>query len=160
MWITPFSGPSQRSWLSRDEPAPEAGHVGEHAVEVEPDHERCEGVDGGDLDLRAAPHREGEAVALETVPGVRLDHDVRGGVVRVRVHRVGPVERAGRRKADVGGLEGGDGGQGRSFVARGRMRRLRTAAERALPCVCAGSARRANATAAGNRALSAEGRAG
>jgi len=66
--------------------------VGQRILEVEPDDERRERVDGRDLDLGATAGGEGEAVALEPVRGVGTQDRVRGGVVRVDVDRVGAVE--------------------------------------------------------------------
>ena len=68
-------------------------------------------VDRGDLHLVAPPTREGEAVALEAVAGVRAQDDVGGGVVGIGIHRVRPVEMPGRREPDVGRLQRNDGGQ-------------------------------------------------
>jgi hypothetical protein len=81
--MTPFSGPSQRSWLS---PAT--------------DHERPEGLDRRRADLGSAPDREGHPAAPEARVGGR-ELDVGGGVVRIRVHRIGAVQEVRGREANV-----------------------------------------------------------
>ena len=89
-----------------DERAPEAAHVRGDPVERAADHQRLERVDGRDADLGAAPVREGEAVAAVLV--VRVEDDIGGRVVRARVHRVRPVERAGGREPHVVDAEAAD----------------------------------------------------
>ena len=91
-----------------DEAAPEAAHVADDPVEAAADDERLEGVDSGDADLGAAAAREGEAVPLDAVVRVGAQDDVRGRVVRIGVHRVGAVEPARGREADVARLERDD----------------------------------------------------
>jgi hypothetical protein len=77
----------------------------ERLLEREAGDERLERADRGDLHVVAAPDREREPVALEPVPGVGPDHHVGGGVVRVRVHGIRPVEVQGRGEADVVRIE-------------------------------------------------------
>ena len=89
-----------------DELPPHGAHVGQQLVGVAAHEPLAERLDGGHLDVVAAPDREDEAVP--GVPGVRRHPHVGRGVVRVRVHGVRPVERQRRREPDVGGLEVGD----------------------------------------------------
>ena len=57
MWMTPFSGPSQRSWLSPVRRREKRTEVAEHLVDRQPDHQRRQRPDGGDLDVVAAARR-------------------------------------------------------------------------------------------------------
>ncbi len=90
-----------------DEAPPEAGEVARDAFERAPDDERLERADRGDTHLVAPAVRE-----RQPVPGVigvvGLEHDVRRGVVRAPVHRVGAGERARGREADVAGAQSDD----------------------------------------------------
>ena len=114
MWTTPFSGPSQRSWLSPVRRREKAAVSARTSSRSEPDHQRRQRVDRRDLDLGTAAGGEREAVALEPVRRVGAQDRVGGGVVGIDVDGVGAVEQLRRRKADVGGLERGDGGSQRS----------------------------------------------
>ena len=77
----------------RDQPAPEAAEVRDEVLDRRADDVRRERLDGGDADLRSAADRERQSVALDALGVIRLEHDVRGRVVRVRIHRVGAGER-------------------------------------------------------------------
>ena len=106
--MTPFSGPSQRSWVSDDEAPPEAAHVRDDLLERAADDERLERAGRGDAHLGAATARERQAVTLEAVVGVGAQDDVRRRVVGIGVHRVRAVEPARGREADVARLEAYD----------------------------------------------------
>ncbi len=92
----------------RHEAAPEAAHVGPDPVEALAHDERLEGMDRGDADLGAPAARERQPVTVDPVVTIGAQDHVRGGVVRIGVHRVGPVEPARRREADVVRLEPDD----------------------------------------------------
>ena len=104
-WMTPFSGPEPAQLRVGDEAPPEAAHVGDDALERAADDQRLERPGRGDADLGPAPAREGQAVTLDAVVGVRAQDDVRGRVVGIGVHRVRAVEPARRRKANVARFE-------------------------------------------------------
>ena len=70
---------------------------------VAADDQRRERADRFGADLVAAADREREAVPLES-PSV-LQDDVRGGVVRILVHRIGAVGGQRRREPQVEDLE-------------------------------------------------------
>ncbi len=92
-----------------DQPPPEAAEVGQHLVQVLARQERLEQADRRELDVVAAADGEREPVAGQRRVGrVGPDDHVRGGIVRRRVHRVGPGQRPGRGKAHVIGVEPGD----------------------------------------------------
>ena len=63
-WMTPFSGPIQRSWLS-PVTAPEAAEVGGDAAQLCGRDQLRQEPDGRDAQLVAAADREGYAVAFE-----------------------------------------------------------------------------------------------
>ena len=70
-WMTPFSGPIQRSWLSPTRSPPERAQVGvESPRPIGPTTSGASASTRGDDDLGAAPDRERQAVALEPVAGV------------------------------------------------------------------------------------------
>src|SRR4029453_10034628 len=81
------------------ERAPERGGVGEHRFHVLSDDERHERPDRVRADVVAAADGERETVSL--VAGVRAQDQVRGGVVRILVHRVRAVARERRGEAKV-----------------------------------------------------------
>ena len=89
----PLLGPDPAQLAVADEASPEPAHVGEELLGRAAEDERLERAHARDHDLRAAPDREREPVALQAVAGVGPDHDIGRRVVRVRVHRVGAVER-------------------------------------------------------------------
>ena len=106
MWIAPFSGPSQRNWLSptiRRENARVSAIASSSDTPV--DH-RFHGPDGGRLDVVAAADGEDQAVA--DLAARRAENDVGRRIVRERVHRVGTVPLARRREPDVVHVECGD----------------------------------------------------
>jgi hypothetical protein len=72
------------------ERAPEGAHVREDVVETTADDEGRERLDRRATHLVAAADREREAVA-DDVFVVGTDDGVGGRVVRIRVHRIGPV---------------------------------------------------------------------
>ena len=78
---------------------PEAGEIRPDVLERAADHERREGADCLGANLVATADRECKPVAFD--PGVGLEDDVRGGVVRVWMHRIGPRARARRGKAQI-----------------------------------------------------------
>ena len=87
-WMTPFSGPIQRSWLSPTKRAPRT-HPCRRRARRSSGPRRVDGaLPPPAYDLRAAADRECRAMPLEAVAGVVTDDDVRRGVVGVRVHRV------------------------------------------------------------------------
>jgi hypothetical protein len=71
---------------------PEAAQVVEGLVHVQADDVVAERLDRGRLDVVAAADGEGESVPFEPVAGVGAQDQVRRGVVRVGVHRVGAVQ--------------------------------------------------------------------
>ena len=75
-WMTPFSGPIQRSWLSPTSARQNSPISAEERVGPTPDDERPERVDAGDHDLGPAADRERQPMPLEPVAGVRPDDDV------------------------------------------------------------------------------------
>ena len=83
--------------------APERSHVGGELVERPAENERLHGPGGCDYDLGPAAQREGQALAA--FPRIRLQLDVRGGVVRVGIHRVRTREVLRRREADIANAE-------------------------------------------------------
>ncbi|MCY1226868.1 hypothetical protein D9M72_391180 [compost metagenome] len=93
---------------------PEAAHVFGHPLQVEPDDQVTHRLDGRAADLVAAPDGEGQAVAFEPRL-VGLEHDVRRGVVRVGVHRVGAVELLRSGKAHVQYAHGSNDGHERGL---------------------------------------------
>ena len=95
--MTPQDGPSQCSGLSLTRRRYEAAEVGEDLVQVLAGQERLEQPDRRELDIVAPADRERVPVPGQRGIGrVGPDDDVGGGVVRRRVHRVGPGERAAR----------------------------------------------------------------
>jgi hypothetical protein len=81
----------------------EAAEVQTEVGDVTADDVRRERMDRRRLHLVAASYREREPVPVRTLVGTQ--DDVRRGVVGVRVHRVGPVERRRRREANVAHVE-------------------------------------------------------
>ena len=96
-WMTPFSGPTQRSWPSPDERSPERPRVGLDRLERPADDERRERLDRRDAQLVAATGGEGQPVTLEPVPGVGPEDDVRRRVVGLLLSASDPS-----RVSDVG----------------------------------------------------------
>ena len=92
------------------EAAPEPAHVGDDRLERATDDEWLEGAGGGHTDLGPPPAGERQTMTLEPIGGARSQDDVRRRVVRVGVHRVGSIQPAGRREADVTRLESDDRG--------------------------------------------------
>ena len=78
---------------------PERAHVGGNRLQRLAHDQRCERLDRRHADLVAAADGEGQAVAFQFRIG--LQHDIGGRVIRRGVHRVGAVERARGREADV-----------------------------------------------------------
>ena len=85
------------------EPPPEPGKVGGHVSQRQPDDEVAERFDRRDAHLVAAADRERQTVSLETGVGSK-DH-IRGGIVGIDVHGVGPVMGSRRRKSQVEDVE-------------------------------------------------------
>ena len=69
-WITPFSGPSHRSWLSLVIDRHVAGHVADEVVEVAADDVGRQRPDRVAAQVVAAPDRERHALALQPSPSV------------------------------------------------------------------------------------------
>ena len=67
MCITPFSGPEPAQLRVVDELPPHRAHVGEQLLGVAADEALAQRVDGGHLDVVAAPDREDEAVPRQAV---------------------------------------------------------------------------------------------
>src|SRR5204862_59209 len=65
------------------------------------DDGRGEGLGGSDAHLRPAADREGETVPRQASGIVRLERDIRRGIVRIVVHRVGAGAAPRGRKTDV-----------------------------------------------------------
>ncbi len=84
-----------------DQLVPERGEVVDDGGQRATDDHRPERLDGGDAELVAAAGGERDAVTLEPVRSGRPEDHVGGRVVGSLVHRVRPVERVGRREADV-----------------------------------------------------------
>ena len=78
-------------------------------IEALTDDEWRQRTDRRDTHLVATAARERQPVAVDPVVPVGAEDHVRGGVVRVGVHRVRPVEPARGRKADVKCLDPDDG---------------------------------------------------
>src|SRR5699024_3457195 len=89
-----------------DELAVDPAQIGEHLLDVAAHQVRGEGGDGRALHVVAAADREHQRGAL--VRGVGAQREVGGGVVRIRVHRVGAVEVAAGGEADVLDVERGE----------------------------------------------------
>ena len=98
--------------LETDDPGGLAGHgltftigrgteVCVAAIEALAPHVVGKTVDGLVADLGTAPDGESEALAHETTGIVRLQGDIRRGVVRVGIHRIRPVAAARGWKAHV-----------------------------------------------------------
>ena len=97
-------GPQPAQLRVAGKPSPEAAEVLGDLVQREAHDVITERFDRRRAHLVAAPDREREPVALETA--VRLQNDVRRRVVRIGMHRIGAVLRAGRGEAEVVGFEG------------------------------------------------------
>ena len=69
MWITPFSGPSQRNCGSPVSSRPNGPRFAD-VVDIAAHQAAARALMAGSLDVVAATGGEGEAVALESVPGV------------------------------------------------------------------------------------------
>ena len=67
-WMTPFSGPIQRSWLSPTSSRQKAPDVREQLRLGPAEDQRPERLDRGHDDLGAATDGECEAVAFEAIP--------------------------------------------------------------------------------------------
>ncbi len=76
-------------------------HIRQQVFDIAAKDVGTEGIDGCSFHLVPAPDREHKAVAFKAVPCIRADDEVRRGVVRVRVHRIGAVQVMGRGEADV-----------------------------------------------------------
>ena len=104
-WMAPFSGPIQRSCESPVRRRAKGAEAAPELLDVEAEHERGEHVDRATDDLGAATDGERQTVPLAgrivRVGSVGAEHDVRGRVVRIGVHRVGAVERIGGGEPDV-----------------------------------------------------------
>ena len=121
MCITPFSGPSQRSWPSQVSSRASAPTSADQLGDVASDDVALEGADRRAGDVVAPAGREQQRVPRH-VGVVETQCDVRRGVVRFRVHRVRPVELARGREADIDDVEGADAGHGSlSLDGGGRM---------------------------------------
>ena len=99
-WIAPLSGPIQRSWLSEVTWRQKRPMSSRDPVEFQPDQQMTHRADGSAADLVAAADGEGESVTFEASL-VRLQNNVGGGIVGIRIHRVRAVEMLRRRKANV-----------------------------------------------------------
>ena len=108
MWTTPFSGPSQRNCESPTVADHNVAGTGDHGVDRSAEHDVGDGVDRRPLDLVATPDRERKRVAGEPID-VGAQHEVRGRVVRVRVHRVRSVEHRRGREPNVERVSSDDG---------------------------------------------------
>ena len=91
--------------------APKASHVLADPVKLHALHQVPHGRDGGAADLVAAPDSEGQPVPLQA-GRVRLQDHIGGGVVRVRVHGVRPIQVTGGRKAHIEHAQGQDSRHG------------------------------------------------
>ena len=91
--MTPFSGPTQRSWLSPTMCDQKAPRSAVNDSRVRPTTSGREGLDRRDAQLVAAAARERQPVTLEAVRVIGLEDDVGRRVIGLEVHRVGPVER-------------------------------------------------------------------
>ena len=125
MCMTPFSGPSQRSWLSVMSAALKPPRSAAMSSATPADHMRPQRRDRGHHDLVAAPDGEAQRVPVQAA-AVGPQHRVGGRVVRVRVHRVRPVVLDRGRETHVEAVERDDpsghcGGR-RRIVAPGRSR--------------------------------------
>ena len=87
MWMTPFSGPSQRSCESPASSRQNAAEIGGEVLERSADDVMTEGFDCGGANLVAAPNRKRQPVAFEAAVG--LENHVRGGVIGIGVHGIG-----------------------------------------------------------------------
>ena len=87
---------------------PQVAGTGDHGVDRTADHDVGDGVDRRPLDLVAAPDRERKRVAGQPID-VGAQHEVRGRVVRVRVHRVRSVEHRRGREPNVERVSSDDG---------------------------------------------------
>ena len=100
-WMTPFSGPSQRSWESVTSRRQKPPRSATRSLDAGADDVRRERFDGGDADFGPTSDREREAVSGEPARVVGLEHDIGGRVVGIRVHRVRSRAAARGRKANV-----------------------------------------------------------
>ena len=105
----PFFGPDPAQLAVAGQPAPEARHVTLEFLQRPPDDQRGNRPNACDANLRAAAEREGEAVALDARL-VGLEDHVGRRVIRIGVHRIGTVQLARGREADVKGYGLRDGG--------------------------------------------------
>lgn len=113
-------GPQPAELAVADQVAVQRPRIRAEFVDGPADHMVPQRVDRGDLDIVAPPDGEGEPVPLVPVGGVGAQHDVRGRVVGVRVHRVGAVQLARGGEADVVGVDRGDTGEGAGDRGHGR----------------------------------------
>ena len=120
-WMTPFSGPIQRSWLSPTSVAPEArrGRANSSSVERPTTSGRSASTAATTTSLPRPIVNVRPWPSSPSPASVRSDH-VRRRVVRVGVHRVRAVEVARRREADVEDVEVGDPDRGIAHVCRRR----------------------------------------
>ena len=87
---------------------PQLAGTGDHGVDRSAEHDVGDGVDRHPLDLVATPDRERKRVTGQTID-VGAQHEVRGRVVRVRVHRVRSVEHRRGREPNVERVSSDDG---------------------------------------------------
>jgi hypothetical protein len=88
------------------QPPGEAAEIGQYLLHRQLYDQRGQVPYGGDLDVVAASHGEGESVTL--VRGARTDRHIGGRVVGLGVPGVGAVELPGGREPDVEGLDRAD----------------------------------------------------
>ena len=100
-WTTPFSGPSQRSWLSEARLRQNARMSPVMPSSVRPTTNGSSARIAATHDLGAAAVREGQAVPFEPVVLIRAEDHVGRRVVGVDVHGVRAVQPARGGEADV-----------------------------------------------------------
>ena len=105
-WMTPFSGPSQRNWVSPVSWRVKARKSPVMELRVRSDDVAGEVLERLDARVGAAAEGEGEAVAFER--GVGLEDAVGGGVVGVFVDGVGADLLARGGKAEIDDADAGD----------------------------------------------------
>ncbi len=103
--MAPFSGPIQRSCESPVSRRANGPRLRPSSSTSRPTTSGVQRVDGATDDLGAATDGERQTVPLARgivrVTSVGAEDDVGRRVVRIRVHRVGAVERIGGGEADV-----------------------------------------------------------
>jgi hypothetical protein len=109
--MTPLSGPIQRSWLSDVTYRQNRPGILADPGEIQADDEMAHGLDRRTADVVAAADGEGQAVTFHTL-GIGLEHDIGRRIVRIRVHRIRPVEAQRCGEPEIVGLEAGDCGHG------------------------------------------------